>query len=256
MHHRLAFSLIEIAVVLVIIGVLAGVILTAQSLLHQANIRSIIDQQRSYTLAVITFRQKFHALPGDASPRTAEGSGLVTRAGTRGQGDANGILENGTTHPQGLGHESALFWADLSASNLLDQAFTATDDVVASQPITRMATHLPYSKGKSNTYFHVYAVGGRNYYYVGGLGPLATDADGLLSLADSLSPLEAFSIDEKLDDSVPTSGVILAVKDITTNAWQTGMGLDGDCLNTADRYNSATGFRDTVACRLSLRTEF
>jgi prepilin-type N-terminal cleavage/methylation domain-containing protein len=58
-----AFTLIELSIVLVIIGLITGGILTGQTLIAAARVRSMITQLDRFNLAVTTFRGKYDCLP-------------------------------------------------------------------------------------------------------------------------------------------------------------------------------------------------
>ena len=62
---RSGFSLVELSIVLVILGLLTGGILAGQNLIRAAELRSVTTQFQNYHAAVMTFRDKYFALPGD-----------------------------------------------------------------------------------------------------------------------------------------------------------------------------------------------
>lgn len=255
------FTLVELAIVLVIIGMLVGGVLVGQTLIGNAAIRATIVQQESYNAAALTFRQKMYGLPGDLSRQRAQVNNLTVRAGTEGRGDGDSIIENGATAgaTAGLGHETGLFWRDLWDMDLIPVALTsATDGPAASLTTVQLPQWIPPSKIRATAYFHVHAYGGRHYYYLGGLTPTPTDADGNLALAPGLSPLDAMNIDEKLDDGQGNEGVVLAITSLTTHAIDTGTGTAGQCLNTNGTYNAeeTTGDGNMLACRLVIRAPF
>ena len=64
---RSAFSLVELSIVLVILGLLTGGILSGQSLIRAAELRSVTTEYSRYTAATYSFRDKYFALPGDMS---------------------------------------------------------------------------------------------------------------------------------------------------------------------------------------------
>ena len=68
------FTLIEIAIVLVIIGLLLGGVLKGQELIQSARVRNLISQQDGIKAAYFGFLDRFRAVPGDynqASPNIA-----------------------------------------------------------------------------------------------------------------------------------------------------------------------------------------
>jgi len=59
------FTLIEIAIVLVIIGLLVGGVLKGQELITGARVRNLISQQDGIKAAFFGFQDRYRALPGD-----------------------------------------------------------------------------------------------------------------------------------------------------------------------------------------------
>jgi prepilin-type N-terminal cleavage/methylation domain-containing protein len=62
---RHGFTLIELSIVLVIIGLLAGGILVGRDLIHAAVIHAQVSQIEKYTMAANTFKLKYGGWPGD-----------------------------------------------------------------------------------------------------------------------------------------------------------------------------------------------
>ena len=79
------FTLVEIAIVLVIIGLLLGGILKGQELINNAKVRAIADRQNSLKVAWFSFIDRFAALPGDYVQAAIYISGAAN-------GDGNGTL--------------------------------------------------------------------------------------------------------------------------------------------------------------------
>ena len=69
-HTQLAFSLVELSIVLVILGLLVGGILSGQSLIRAATLRSFVKQHEQHYTAVMSFRDKYSQLPGDMNNAT------------------------------------------------------------------------------------------------------------------------------------------------------------------------------------------
>ncbi|MBN9993879.1 prepilin-type N-terminal cleavage/methylation domain-containing protein, partial [Listeria monocytogenes] len=65
------FSLIELSIVLVILGLLTGGILAGQSLIRAAELRSVGEEYQKNRTAVATFRDKYFAIPGDMTNATS-----------------------------------------------------------------------------------------------------------------------------------------------------------------------------------------
>src|SRR6201999_103149 len=87
------FTLIELSIVLVIIGLIVGGVLVGQDLIRAAEIRATLTQVEKFNTAVNTFYGKYGALPGDMNNGVALTFGFLSRAGTAGQGDGNGLMD-------------------------------------------------------------------------------------------------------------------------------------------------------------------
>ena len=101
------FTLVEIAIVLVIIGLLLGGILKGQELINNAKVRAIADRQNSLKVAWFAFVDRFAALPGDYQQAQI----YITGASN---GDGNGTLLS-TEAPLALQHMSSAWFFTLPA---------------------------------------------------------------------------------------------------------------------------------------------
>src|SRR5262249_29246794 len=102
------FSLLEIAIVLVIIGLLLGGVVKGQELITGARVRSVIAEQEGIKTAFFGFQDRYRALPGDY--RAASTS--INCSGGCANGDNNGYIN--APNSAGL-HEEILAWQHLSA---------------------------------------------------------------------------------------------------------------------------------------------
>ena len=110
------FTLVEIAIVLVIIGLLLGGVLKGQELINSAKVKNIANDFRVIPTYIYAFQDKFKALPGDDSGVVNHVSGATlatTPAGTIGNGVINGNW-NSTT----AADETVQFWAHVRHANL------------------------------------------------------------------------------------------------------------------------------------------
>ena len=118
------FTLIEIAIVLVIIGLLLGGVLKGQELINNARVKSFANDFRNIPVAIYAYQDRFRAIPGDDAQAVAH-LGLTavpatTPAGTLANGQINGAW-NSTTNTD----ESCLFWSHIRLANLAPGATTA-----------------------------------------------------------------------------------------------------------------------------------
>lgn len=92
------FTLIEIAIVVVIIGFLATAIIGGQALIRRAETQDLLASAKDIGAAVQVFKERYRYLPGDfpidqASPEIA-GVSTTCRIGGSGAGDGNGRISN------------------------------------------------------------------------------------------------------------------------------------------------------------------
>src|SRR5712671_3124649 len=78
------FTLVEIAIVLVIIGLLLGGILKGQEMITQAKIKNIVNDFNGITVAVTSYQDRYRAIPGDDQNATTR---WTTQAPGKGNGD-------------------------------------------------------------------------------------------------------------------------------------------------------------------------
>jgi prepilin-type N-terminal cleavage/methylation domain-containing protein len=65
-----AFSLIELVVVLVIIGLIVGGITSGQNLIRSAQLQSVVTDKKKYESAIAAFQERYFQLPGDMNNAT------------------------------------------------------------------------------------------------------------------------------------------------------------------------------------------
>lgn len=127
------FTLIEIAIVLVIIGLLLGGVLKGQELITGARVRNFIQQQDGIKAAYFGFLDRYRALPGDYTqarqniPGIAAGNPCADAVNGAGNGNGNGTIVQG-----GPAHENRLVWEHLSKAGFINGSYTC-DTVAASQ---------------------------------------------------------------------------------------------------------------------------
>ena len=114
MKKQSGFTLIELAIVLVIIGLLLGGVLRGQELINSAKVKNLANDFRSIPVYIYGYQDKFKALPGD--DRNAQAHlGDATAV----QGDGDGAL-GGTWFDAGANDaaESYQFWRHVRLANL------------------------------------------------------------------------------------------------------------------------------------------
>jgi len=113
------FTLVEIAIVLVIIGLLLGGVLKGQELISNAKIKNIVSDLNSISAAHNTYIDRYRALPGDEANAVYVARGWATVTGA---GDGNGVLAMTAaatfTSPQVV-LEGVGFWQTLRAAQMI-----------------------------------------------------------------------------------------------------------------------------------------
>ncbi|MGH8769448.1 MAG: prepilin-type N-terminal cleavage/methylation domain-containing protein [Burkholderiales bacterium] len=118
------FTLIEIAIVLVIIGLLLGGILKGQELITSARVRNLIAQQDGVKAAFFGFQDRFRAFPGDYTAASTNIVGISTTSGCGGAVNGNGN-GNGRIEPLAGGlYENVLAWEHLSKAGFITGTYT------------------------------------------------------------------------------------------------------------------------------------
>lgn len=225
------FTLVELSIVLVIIGLIVGGVLAGQDMIRAAEIRATISQVEEFNTAANTFRDKYRAMPGDIGAALAQNFQLndsANRAAAAQPPNQNGLLEcrlaacddGNATDPitRAFGGETAMFWVDLSAKNLIENSLsTATYAVTggAAADITPGGTndlfnYVPEAKMGKGNFLTVFSAAGKNFYQLTGIDAITTGT-GAYDLNNSLTPQEAFNIDAKMDDGKPLTGTVRAL---------------------------------------------
>jgi len=225
MAMRNAFSLIELSIVLVILGLLTGGILSGQSLIRASELRSVTADFNRYRTAVFTFRDKYFALPGDMTNAQAfwgvraAGTNLVCQqtlnvtTGTC-NSDGNGIVDALSTDGT-MYNERFLAWQHLAYAGLIEGAYTGASGG-SSGIVSNVGSNVPGAKLSSGFFAFAYLgnySGNANLYdrFYGQAIQLSSTS------GKPLTPTEAWNLDTKLDDGKPATGAVFAPK--MTSTW-------------------------------------
>lgn len=256
------FTLIELAIVLVIIGLIVGGVLVGQDLIKAAEIRNSATQMGKYDTAATAFRTKYDGIPGDLLDARAAGFGLTAGGdGSAGLSDGNGQLQNGPAagNPLGVGGENALFWVHLTQAGFVSESFSTATGAAAAAIISQanLPLWLPSLKLRETAFVHVTAMQGLNHFYISNFG--GTAATGLpAGEVPALTAAEAESIDSKADDGGPTTGNIRHYTNLGNAAANTLPSVEDTCLNLGPPavYDLAPATVATVSCSLRWRASF
>ncbi len=219
------FSLVELSIVLVILGLLVGGVLTGQSLIRAAELRSVTTEFQKYQAAVNTFRDKYFALPGDmtnatafwgaahATPATCRTTASTTTATCDGNGDGNiTSMDGGTTYS-----EYFRAWQQLANARLIEGQYTGIAGS-GSAAHTIPGTNAPRPKMGSAGWGFAFlfpALAADPNFFEGSYGNFlffgGANATGDPNVA-LLKPEEQWNIDTKMDDGKPGYGRVRSLE--------------------------------------------
>ena len=109
--HQAGFTLVEIAIVLVIIGLLLGGVLKGQELINSAKVKNFANDFRNIPLFIYGYQDKYRALPGDDL-------NVVTHVGGGTAGNGNGVLNGNWWDGVAAASETVNFWDHIRRANL------------------------------------------------------------------------------------------------------------------------------------------
>jgi len=193
------FTLVEIAIVLVIIGLLLGGIIQGQQLINSARVKNLAETNSGVQAAYFGFIDRYRQIPGDMNVDVANNAiGLNINGG----GNANGRLDNEAG--ANVYDESNAAWEHLSLAGFIQGSYAgtpATAPTFANNLAPVNAFNNPMTLGITNQYLDANNAPSNRLHLVVGRGiPV-----GIMR-----------EMDVKVDDGVPDTGVLRATLADTT----------------------------------------
>ncbi len=122
LRSKKGFTLVELAIVLVVIGIILGAVLKGQELINNAKMKRAYNQYREILAAVYTYYDKYGKFPGDDNTAGSRWSGVATN------GNNNGIIDGLTLGcAQNAQTETCQAWLHMRLANILTGATNAND---------------------------------------------------------------------------------------------------------------------------------
>lgn len=246
-QKKSAFSLIELSIVLIIIGLLIAGVTGGASLIKSSELRSIMGEARAYATSINGFYTQFNYLPGDY--------GVVI--GSSGAGDADGKIEYAFTctinSTSTTCSEGSNAWVQMLNARVIDSnVITSSATVIATTAVaaTQFGTNFPASKVKASGWGIDYRTEESGYEQnvvvlanaitaAGASGTTNTLVNGTSLIGGasatliSITPPDALSIDAKIDDSNAYRGKVRGVNlPSTTTCYTTSVYATGTTTKT------------------------
>ncbi len=216
MKKQAGFTLIELAIVLVIIGLLLGGVLKGQELINSAKVKNMASDFKNTQVYIYGYQDKYRALPGDDKAASAHlGTGLPSD-----NGNGNGVIE-GQWNSVLTTDESVLFWRHVRLAGLAAGPTNISDAA----------------------YFPTNADGGRlGVQSVSGFTTITgpTPMTGAYVIcSDGILGKFAIQLDSTLDDGEASTGSVRVIKSGTTGAALTTAAIN---LLPSDTYTVCLAF--------------
>lgn len=213
------FTLLELSVVLVIIGLLLGAVVGGQAMIRSAELQSIVSDYTRYKDAVVTFEKQYKSIPGDMIDaedfwgRDALCGGVST-TGTC-NGDDNGILTIDANSDGGI--EDYQFWRQLALAGRIIGTYSGASGA-GSEHSSVPGTNVPQGRitGSGWDAGGEYIASGTVYtptpgtFDPGNHFIIGREVAGEQARGPLLTPEEAWQLDTKLDDGRPGQGTIIS----------------------------------------------
>lgn len=198
------FSLVELALSILIIGLLIAGILKGYEMVGNAQVVATINQLNEIETASTIFQTKYRQLPGDITDPEARIPNCTTAPCNVG-GDEDGYLDLTSDEMEEvvwgtLGHESRNYWMHLAAAGLL----RATQDHYVGTP-NRFGVDFPKTPIGGGWLIQSFRDGQRRRTYMTPIKAVTTFTDENSRL---FSPARAHQLDMKVDDGYADRGKV------------------------------------------------
>jgi prepilin-type N-terminal cleavage/methylation domain-containing protein len=244
------FTLVELAIVMIIIGILIGGVLKGQELVNNARVSQAITSLKSVDTAMLTFQDSYGSLPGDlvnagARLPNCAAAQCNTAIATQGNGVIDGspiaALATVSAAEGGLAFQqlsAAGLLGNITSSNTVSAQSTLSFDIGGGSNISGLRVGrvaAPATTFNTVATANAATLGGVR----GGTYQLLADpthvGDYTSTAGLSLAPSGAARIDTKLDDGLPNTGNIIAIGAASATACAAG----ADTAAANNVYNSA-----------------
>lgn len=239
------FTLVEMAVVLLLVSLLVGGTITAKNMIRSAELKSVHEEVGALRQVVRTFKDRYESYPGDmfnatkfwTAQNAAHGTCIITASTSVAtcNGDGNGWITTagvGTTY-----YEANRFWQHLSNAGLLPGKYTGEDTLLDAFANCNLVNHCGAAKYKGGLYYAASVFRNFNYFRTptDALDMFGGDDKGnvvvFFGSQSVASPAGAFvgkpiittsdalNLDQKLDDGKPMTGFIQSFRPLVSASY-------------------------------------
>lgn len=223
------FSLLEMGIVIVVVGLLAGGILVGQNLIRSAEVQSVLADFQKFQAATARFQSQYASLPGDMPDADAHWASASN-------GDGDGFIDPDASVLDNSPGEPYQFWLHLYFADEISTEMTGIKGV--STDAIKTDVNAPASRISGSAWMPGYDASAQ-FASAPTLAPSSffifshDTTTGAGFPAAIITPGEAFMIDRKADDGIANNGNIVGVG-------------EGTCMNGADYI----GTSETQECAL------
>lgn len=217
------FTLVELAIVMIIIGLLIGGVLKGQELIGNAQIAATSSQLEGYDAATTTFRDIYNAMPGDIAAAQVRIPNCTT-ANNCEDGGGNGFVDDDLPGAAMTGGgENEQFWVHLHFADLIG----GIDPAGTIYPSAEVG-------GSFTVGYHTGGTLGENTGAFRGHYAALVATPGAAVGANTVTASQAARIDRKMDDGIPDTGSVFV--DDGTDCITGGIYNEGDQGATCDLF--------------------
>lgn len=245
------FTLVELAIVIVIIGLLVGGVLQGAELITQSKIRAQIKKFEEYDSAILIFKAKYNFLPGDMPYNEATRFGFATNNSATVPPNGDGLIgdDSGRVPPIIAWPEPKYFFTQLWQAKLIK------DQIAIVPTSSNVGESFPFAAINNGGFAAVSNSDGGLYYLMGPNEKV--NGSNIFSVnagTPYLSPEISYVLDSKLDDGIPSTGIVKAI--IVTNVLATQLTNDttlNSCLGASNQVYNLTTTQNL--CKLIVRSK-
>ncbi len=230
-YQRSGFTVLELSVVLVIIGLLIAGVLVGQDMLRQSRIQSVVVDIKNFRSAISLFQEQYNDLPGDITDAFDYWDTDCAATAAACNGDGDGAIEEDDDAADTK--EALKLWQQLVLAKQMPGNYTGVD---AGVPDVQIEVNAPPSKIPEGGYLPVNAT-------------VYTETDNFIAFGSErndavegevVNALEAWQIDNKMDDGKAAEGGVLTLD---------GSGETG-CIDTLPNPDIYDQDNEDIKCRM------